>query len=108
MVHIGPLVVNLANAGDVVAQSIVSHAATELAQMVRTVARALQLPVPVSVAVSGSMIVQSELLQQKLIQSLSAQELPIHLSVVPDPTMGALRLAHRLSHGEANLASEWK
>lgn len=108
MVHIGPLVVNLANAGDVVAQSIVSRAADELAQMVRTVARALQLPVPVSVAVSGSMIVQSELLQKKLIQSLSAQELPIHLSVVPDPTMGALRLAHRLSHGEANLASEWK
>ena len=106
MADIGPLVVDVANAGDAVANDIVARAAHELASMVRTVSRALQLPHPVPVAVAGSMIVQSEILQQKLIATLATQQMPVTLTVVPDPTIGALRLALRLSRGETNLQSE--
>jgi N-acetylglucosamine kinase-like BadF-type ATPase len=107
MADIGPLVVDLANAGDAVAQDIVARAAHELATMVRTVGNALNLSGPVPVAVAGSMIVQSEILQQMLIQTLATQGMNVRLTVVPDPTVGALRLAQRLSRGEPNLQSEW-
>ncbi len=107
LVDVGPLVVTLANEGDAVAQSIVACAAGELAKMVHAVSISLDLPRPLPLAVAGSMIVQSEILQHGLIKSLQDQNLLVALSVVPDPTIGAVRLAHRLSLGDAHLGSEW-
>jgi N-acetylglucosamine kinase-like BadF-type ATPase len=104
---VGPIVVALANDGDSVAQTIVLRAAQELAKMVRAVGDTLQMASPLPLAVAGSMIVQSAILQQRLVQCLADTDCIVQLTVVPDPTVGAVRLAHRIAQGESQLTSEW-
>lgn len=104
---VGALVVALANDGDTVACDIVARAAHELTSMIGAVARGIALPTPVPVAVAGSMIVQSAILQEAVRAAAAARGFPVDLHVVADPTVGALRLAQRLANGEAPVTREW-
>lgn len=104
---VGALVVAVADGGDPVACDIIERAAHELTSMVGAVAQRVALPAPIPVAVAGSMIVQSEILQHAVQRAAAARGFPITLQVVVDPTIGALRIAQRLAQGDTTLASEW-
>ena len=80
--------------GDAVAQRIVAEAASELVVAVKAVIEQLALTPPIPCALAGGAIVKGVALQRAFVEqvrSLGLQLAPI--TPVPEPAMGALRIA---------------
>lgn len=105
---VGPVIIRVAEAGDAVAMHLVEQAGGELARAVAAVAQRLELPRPLPLAMAGSMIVHSRLLQQALLQHLAHGGLAVQATSVEEPALGALRIAQRMAHGESAQRSEWQ
>lgn len=105
---VGPLVIDVAQAGDQVAMDIVTHAGEELASAVVAVHQHLVLPNPVPLALAGSMIVRGLPLQHALIQALTRRGVTTVTAVVNDPAEGALRLALSMAHQTTVFRGEWQ
>jgi hypothetical protein len=59
-------------------------------------------------AMAGSMIVHSRLLQGALLQCLAQRGVAVQATSVDEPALGALRIAQRMAHGESAQRSEWQ
>ncbi len=94
---LAPHVVAAAEAGDAEAGKIVTAAAAELALMVASVAQQLELPPrEFPLALAGGVLAESEYMARAVRQQLSARDLhPASITLVPEPVLGALRLAAR-------------
>jgi N-acetylmuramic acid 6-phosphate etherase len=101
------LVFEAAEAKDGVAESILSHAATELAMMVRSVIRKLSAPgeelaMGLPLALAGGTLVPSSLLRERVLENLAATGFtPSSVELVDQPVRGAVRLARRALTGRA-------
>jgi N-acetylglucosamine kinase-like BadF-type ATPase len=95
---LAPLVFQAAVAGDAVAHRIISRAADELADMVRSVARALSFAADgYGLVFAGGVLVQQGVLRESVANRLAQDSLrPGCTNVVVDPVIGALRLAAAL------------
>jgi len=89
------LVLKTAEAGDAAAAEIVGQAARELAAMAAAVARRLDLaPGPFPLALAGSLLLGSEMLQSSLVTELTKLGLQAGpVGRVPEPVAGAVALA---------------
>jgi N-acetylglucosamine kinase-like BadF-type ATPase len=95
---LAPLVFRAAVEGDAMAQRITSQAASDLADMVRSVVRALSFTAgDYSLVFAGGVLVQQAVLRESVATRLAQESLrPGCTSVVVDPVIGALRLAAEL------------
>ncbi|MGA1296869.1 MAG: N-acetylglucosamine kinase, partial [Burkholderiaceae bacterium] len=105
---VGPVIMQVAADHDTVALQIVQQAGFELARSVIAVAKNLELPRPLPLALAGSMIVRGEPLQRALLDHLIKNNISVAMQLVEDPAVGALRLAQRIAIGERHLKSEWQ
>jgi N-acetylglucosamine kinase-like BadF-type ATPase len=105
---VGPLVIQIAEAGDAVALDIVQRAGNELARAVAAVQRTLQLANPVPLALAGSMIVHGIPLQRALDSALVQYGIVAQATAVIDPAEGALRLALRMTQETTVFNGEWQ
>ncbi len=105
---VGPLVIQIAEAGDAVALDIVQRAGNELARAVAAVQRTLQLANPVPLALAGSMIVHGIPLQRALDTALVQYGIMAQSTPVSDPAEGALRLALRMTQETTVFNGEWQ
>jgi len=88
-------VLDLAAGGDAVAVAIVHEAARQLAAMVGAVAARLDVAgETIPLALTGGVLVASQLLQNRLVKELHALKINIGpIAVVNEPVLGALKLA---------------
>ncbi len=95
---LAPVVFDAAGSGDARAKAIVVRAGSDLAAMVATVAGKLGLDdAPFPLAITGGVLLASQLLRQALASSLEERNLrPEPIVAVPEPVAGAVRLAARL------------
>lgn len=94
---LAPLVLETADEGDAVAETIAAQAARELAQTTAAAARRLAIDRPLPLALSGGVLLASESYRRRLlaeIESLGVKLGPV--ACVADPAEGALRMALRL------------
>jgi N-acetylglucosamine kinase-like BadF-type ATPase len=92
-----PLVTRLAEAGDPTCRAILYEAARELADAVIAAANQLGLRGAIPLALAGSVILRTPQLQQALSAELEQRGRPAQpLTIVDEPTLGALRLARDL------------
>jgi len=105
---VGPLVIQIAEAGDAVALDIVQRAGNELARAVVAVQRTLQFANPVPLALAGSMIVHGIPLQRALDSALMQYGIVAQATAVIDPAEGALRLALRMTQETTVFNGEWQ
>lgn len=96
---LAPLVVRVANAGDVVARRLLDQSAEALAATIIAVARALNLrEEKIPLAITGGLVLEAETLRARLIEiaeSRGYRFAPVEL--VREPVIGAVRLARRLA-----------
>jgi N-acetylmuramic acid 6-phosphate etherase len=92
------VVTKAADAGDPAALRILGSAAEELALLIATTARKLDLSgKPIPICYTGGLILNSSTLQDRVAQELARQEIEIDQFVaVEDPVWGAIKLAKRL------------
>ena len=82
------------DARDEQAIHIVRQSARELAEMVRTITRTLALPASIPLALTGGILLNHGIIREFLEQELAAsQSHSYSLTTVPDPVVGAIRLA---------------
>jgi N-acetylglucosamine kinase-like BadF-type ATPase len=97
---LAPVVVRAAEHGDTVAVKLVQSAATDLARAVAAVSRALDLDAAAfPLALTGGLLLGAEFLRKRLLEELEAlgcECAPVEL--VPQPALGAVRLAVELAH----------
>jgi N-acetylglucosamine kinase-like BadF-type ATPase len=95
---LAPVVVEAALEGDAVAEQLVHAAAYELAKMVAVLSQRLQLPgESIPLALAGTWLLRSSLLQSRLLQQLcDSFGLQPLVQSVPEPVWGAVLLASRL------------
>lgn len=91
-----------ADAGDPAANRILNSAAEELALLIATTARKLQLQAePIPVCYTGGLILNSSTLQERLARELAQRRIRLNDYVpVEDPVWGALKLAKQLLDSE--------
>jgi N-acetylglucosamine kinase-like BadF-type ATPase len=96
--QLAPLVLAAAVGGDSVAARLLDAAAADLAHMVDTLRRRLDLPAEaLPLALAGSLLLRSDALKRRLLTNLADQGLrKPALAEVPDPVLGALTLAQHL------------
>ena len=88
------LVLENAQEGDAVAQSIVKRASGDLSDMVQTLARRLKLEtVHFPLALTGGLLLAADRLRQQLAEELQRRGLRLDARVVHEPVLGSLRLA---------------
>ena len=92
------VVTKAADEGDPAALRILGSAAEELALLIATTARKLDLSAkPIPICYTGGLILNSSTLQDRVAQELARQEIEIDQYVaVEDPVWGAIKLAKRL------------
>lgn len=94
---LAPIVLECA-ASDPVAHRIVQEGASELAAIAATAAARLSLPATVPLALAGGLFVSSKLYRDRFLHALAERGYQAHpLSRVPEPAVGALRRAARLT-----------
>jgi N-acetylmuramic acid 6-phosphate etherase len=87
-----------ADKGDAVAREIVRQAAKELAAMAVVTARRLELHTSLSLAMTGSVLIQNPPLRQEVTGEIEAAGLQIsQTTVVADAVAGAVNMANRLA-----------
>jgi N-acetylglucosamine kinase-like BadF-type ATPase len=86
-------------ADDPAATAIIAAAADDLAIMVATLARRLELPANgYPLAIAGSLLLNQESLRGMVLDRLTAQQMaPVAIAPVTDPVRGAVALARRLA-----------
>ena len=94
----------LADAGDPAAAAIITSAAQDLADLVRTVAAVLG-SVPEPVVLAGGVLVHQPRLQQALAEALANDGLCDLRVLDRDPAVGAVRLAEQLSMDAAQTST---
>lgn len=96
------VVTTTANAGDMAANRILERAAEELARLVITSARKIQLDSePVPLCFTGGLILNSPPMQNRLIEELSRQGIRLaEFVAVQDPVWGPVKLAKELLDAE--------
>lgn len=96
--RLAPVVVCVAEEGDVVAQKLIERAGAALADTVIAVARALQLErVQIPLALTGGLLLEAETVRKHFLDELPAREhtfSPVEL--VYEPVVGAVRLALKM------------
>lgn len=95
--ELAPVVLRLAEEGDRASRAIVQRASEDLAEMIEVVVRQLKVPpVDLPLILSGGMLSNCQFLRHELLERLRqfGVEFAKH-QVVPDPALGALRLAVR-------------
>ena len=92
------VVTSAANAGDPAAVEILDAAARELALLVATTARKLNLDQTLTpVCFTGGLLLGTPALQQRLIEELANENIPVADCIpVTDPVLGAIKLASQL------------
>ena len=87
-----------ASAGDSAAMAIIESAARELALLVATTARKLDLDqTPTPFCFTGGLLLNTPELQQRLIEELANQNVPVtQCAPVANPVLGAIKLASQL------------
>jgi N-acetylglucosamine kinase-like BadF-type ATPase len=99
MAALAPLVTEAAEKGDAVAKKIVQRAGVELSLNVLAVARQLQLPSPMPLALAGGLLLKSDAVRAGLMDALSKSEYAFQpVNHVAEPVHGAVRVALRLAH----------
>lgn len=92
---LAPLVVQVANEGDLIAQRLLEQAANDLATTIIAVARALDLGADaIPLALTGGLILETETVRARLIEIATARGYhfaPVEL--VREPVAGAVRMA---------------
>ncbi|GAB4126683.1 MAG: BadF/BadG/BcrA/BcrD ATPase family protein [Roseiflexaceae bacterium] len=97
LADVPPLVTRLAEAGDPTCRTILYEAARELADAVIAAANQLGLRGAIPLALAGSVVLRTPQLQQALSAELEQRGRPAQpLTIVDEPTLGALRLARDL------------
>lgn len=93
------VVIHQANAGDAVAQRLVTDAANALVEMLHAVVRALRLTAtPIPLALTGGLILNAARLRAEVLRTASARGLNFQpVALVHDPVRGAVRLALELA-----------
>lgn len=95
---LAPLVVQVANEGDLIAQRLLEQAANDLATTIIAVARALDLGAnAIPLALTGGLILETETVRARLIEIATARGYrfaPVEL--VHEPVSGAVRLARQI------------
>lgn len=93
--QLAPIIFQAADSGDAVAGTIVTQAASELAEMVITLSRRLELrDVPFSLAISGSVLLHQPGLVNQLQLALAAASVrETAITTVTDAVFGALTMA---------------
>lgn len=96
---LAPLVVQIANEGDVVARRLLEQAAEALATTIIAVARALNFDAEkIPLAITGGLLLETEILRMRLIEIAESRGYhfaPVEL--VREPVAGAVRLAFHLA-----------
>lgn len=89
------VVVHQANAGDAVAQRLVTEAANALVEMLYAVARNLRLTSqPIPLALTGGLLLNAASLRAEMLRTANARGLMLQpVTLVHDPVRGAVRLA---------------
>lgn len=97
------VVVHQANAGDAVAQRLVTEAANALVEMLQAVVRALRLTVqPIPLALTGGLLLNAVSLRAEMLRTANARGLMFQpVTLVHDPVRGAVRLALDLLRRES-------
>jgi N-acetylglucosamine kinase-like BadF-type ATPase len=102
LASLAPLVTAAAVEGDPVAGQIVEQSAADLAAMVASVVRQLQLaPDGFPLALAGGVLAQSAVLRDGVLAMLARQQelRPSQFEIVTEPAQGALRLACQIASG---------
>jgi N-acetylmuramic acid 6-phosphate etherase len=89
---LAPLAIEAAAQGDDVARAIISQAANELASMVKSVARKLDLK-SFDLALAGGLLSSTTPLASEVLKRLRGDSSIATFTHVPDPLLGALRIA---------------
>ncbi len=96
MVELPPLVVQAAQAGDQVANSILENAGNELALAAVAVARQLEFTPPLPLAIAGGVIQNAPQVERAVCAALARMGWPVSsATLVPEPAQGAIRLARK-------------
>lgn len=98
--HLGPLVFQAAQAGDVVALGILHRETLELAETVRAVAQTLGMTTePFPLGLAGTLLIEQEAYRDSILTQIRAHRLrPDPVTLVREPAEGALLRALRLAH----------
>jgi N-acetylglucosamine kinase-like BadF-type ATPase len=95
--HFASIVTDVAQAGDKVAQQLVTRAGEELARTVLAVVKRLDLGrEPIPLAMTGGLLLSAELVRQRLLEALNANGNKFLPELVHEPVIGAVRIASRL------------
>jgi N-acetylglucosamine kinase-like BadF-type ATPase len=96
---LAPVVLQAATAGDKVAMDLVAGAAADLAEMVATVVRRLALPpIGLPLALAGSFLLKSDLLQTRFLRQLQHfRGIECRTEAVRQPVYGAVVIANSLN-----------
>lgn len=97
------VVVHQANAGDAVAQRLVTESANALVGMLQAVVRALRLTSePIPLALAGGLLLNAASLRAEMLRTANARGLIFQpVTLVHDPVRGAVRLALEVLHRNA-------
>lgn len=94
---LAPLVLSLAEQGDVAAMDIAVAAADELAELTAAAARAIDAPTEYPLAIAGGVLVGNQKLRDLVLASLEAKgQSPGSVEVVDTPVAGCVRMARML------------
>lgn len=98
MAALASLVTQAAAQGDAVAQGIVQRAGVELSLAVLAVARRLQLPSPMPLALAGGLLLKVDAVRAGLMAALAQSEFVFSPAAhVTEPVRGAVKVALRLA-----------
>jgi N-acetylmuramic acid 6-phosphate etherase len=98
LASLASLVFDAADEGDAAARQIVSDAAAQLAQTAAAVVRQLDWKEAVPLALAGGCLLASASYREQVVNHLQAQGVTLAgVTLVPEPALGAVRLAHAAS-----------
>ncbi len=97
--QLAPLVVRVAHEGDSIAQQLIEHAGTALAQTVIAVANKLQFTEKeIPLAVTGGLLLKAESVRECLVERLNQSDFRFEpIALVQEPVAGAVRIASDLA-----------
>ena len=95
--HFASIVTDAAEAGDAVAQRLVTRAGEELARTVSAVVKRLDLgEEPIPLAMTGGLLLSAELVRKDLLDALQSSGNRFLPELVHEPVIGAVRIATKL------------
>jgi len=101
---LAPLIVQVANEGDAIAQRLLEQAANDLATTILAVARALDLHEPaIPLALTGGLLLETETLRARPIAIAASRGYRFApVALVREPVAGAVRMARQLCYAKVS------